>query len=247
MVMRFFTRGGRGTAATRGFTVMEIMVAMVLFMLVMLLLMRGVTAVTTTVTLGQRQSQLHRSLNSVRRVMQEDVESMIVHPDWPLFVGDGAATAPQLMLGFMRYRMDSEGENETEWVQYWREAHDVDEMQSRLEKWVRYSAPCVDRESLTGEWWLSVDRSQLSGEILADDLIALDLDIQTAEGGVTGTVTNQVEVVDVRIFLTVPPIPPVDAVSGTPIKRMEEEEGGWMHFRSRPGFVPGPQVEGEDL
>lgn len=243
MVRPSFTRGGQGTTGTQGFTLLEILVSIVLFMLVMLLLARGVTAVTTTVTLGQRQSQLHRILKSVRRVMQEDVEAMIVHPDWPVFVGDATAPAPQLMLGFMRYRPGSEGETETEWVQYWREEHDVAALQPRLEKWVRYSAPCVNRDVTKGEWWLSVDRSQLSGEVLVDDLIALDLGVETADRNVTGIVTNQVDVVDVRIYLTVPPLPPVDPISSTSLKRMEEEEGTWMHFLSRPGFVAGPIVD----
>ncbi|MDF3130088.1 hypothetical protein P0Y35_12845 [Kiritimatiellaeota bacterium B1221] len=245
--MRSFSPGGQEAEVKSGFTVMEIMVAMVLFMLVMLLLVRGMNAVTTTVTLGQRRSEVHRHLKNVRRVMREDVESMIVHPDWPVFVGDSNAAAPQMMLAFLRYRAGTDGEGETEWVQYWREEHAEEALQSRLQKWVRYSAPGVNRETLKGEWWLHVNRSQLSGEILADDLIALDLQVQSAAGTETGRVTRQVEVVDVRIFLTVPPVPPAEApLASTPLKRMEEEEGSWMQFRSRPGFVMGPDLE-EDI
>ncbi|WFB37617.1 prepilin-type N-terminal cleavage/methylation domain-containing protein [Kiritimatiellota bacterium B12222] len=227
----------------RGFTLVEVMVTVALFLMVMLLLFRGVTAVTSTVTLGQRQSRLHRNVQRIRRVMDDDLRSMVMHEHWPVQVGDATAEAPQLMLAFLKYRSDTEGDTETEWVQYWREEHaGNDAGEDRLETWVRYAAAASNRRGIQGEWWTTITRDDLVGEVLADDLIQVDVKVFTSEGMVSGVVSNQVEVVDVELYLTTTPVPLVFDPVDNALRRLWQEEGTWTHFRSRPDFVGGPDL-----
>jgi prepilin-type N-terminal cleavage/methylation domain-containing protein len=225
-----------------GFTLIEVLVTVVLFMLVMLLLFRGVTAVTTTVSLGQRQSSLHRNLKTVERVMRNDVEGLLVHPNWPVFVGDLAATPPALALAFLKYRTGSEGDTETEWVQYWIEAHPEE---ARLRQLVRYAEPADNRAGYNGDWWTQITPDQMQEEVLVDDLIQIQCQVWTRGGQVPvlSTVTQQVEAVDVNLFLTDPPIPLVLTPVTNQLQRMWQEKGGWAHFRMRPQIQPGPVWE----
>lgn len=225
-----------------GFSLIEVLVALALFMLVLLLLFRGVTAVTTTVTAGERQNRLQRETVGVERVMRADLEDLLVHADWPVYLGDAAAEAPVLVLAFLKYRTLPEAENCTEWVQYWTEAH-PDE--ARLRQWVRYAGPADNRSELKGNWWERVTRDQLTGEVLAEHLISLEVGLWTPEGKAAGNVilTNRIDMVDIKLFLTDPPFPVVQTPSANALQRMWQENGTWTHFRTRPVAEPGPDWE----
>lgn len=225
-----------------GFTLIEVLVTLVLFMLVLLLLFRGVTAVTTTVSLGQRQSSLHRNLKAVERVMRNDVEGLLVHPNWPVYVGDFSGPSALPALAFLKYATGAKGETETEWVQYWVKAH-PDE--TRLRQWVRYSAAADNRSIYTGDWWTQMPAEQLQEEVLVDDLIQIECQVWTREGAVEGgrTVTNHIEALDVKIFLTDAPLPMVLTPVGNQLQRMWQENGAWESFRIRPQIQPGPGWE----
>lgn len=216
----------------QGFTLIEVMVAVVLFMLVMLLLSRGVTAVTSTVSMGQRQSRLHHQLRAVERVMRQDLESLVVHGNWPVFVGDFSAAVPQTGLGlaFLKYRSGVSGETETEWVQYWMEPHpEID----RLSQWVRYARPATDRDSFTGDWWNQITPKltpdQLSKEILADEMIQIECKVWTSEAQAAAStfITHRIEAVDVQIFVSAEPVAVLQTPVLSPLNRMWQEEGGW--------------------
>lgn len=227
----------------RGFTLIEVLVSLVLFSAILFILFRGVTGVITSVTLGERQSRLHRSLKGIKRVMEKDIESMIIHPDWPAFMEAGSSAAPQRVIAFLRYGNEAEGNTETEWVEYWREPHPTT---ARLEQLIRYSGPADNRNLHKGEWWTTVLKTNLSGEILADNLIEFTLKAQTREESVTGLVRKQIQAVDVGISLTVEPVPflnPEDPEVEGRLRKMWKEDGGWLHFRTKPGFSRGPDME----
>lgn len=220
------------TLRRSGFTLLEVLVALVLVLLVMVLLARGMTLVTETVTRGERRIDLHRRLETARRVFREDVAAMAGLEAWGVFVGRPGTAEP--VIAFLRYRNDTEGETETEWVQYRLEPHPAEP--DRLSQWVRYARPADDRATLevTDPVFQAGDR-----EVVLDHLISAELVVQTDDGDVSGgTLTGVPRAVDIRWAATAPPFPVVNDPADGFLDRVEEENGEWIEFRCRPEVSP---------
>jgi type II secretory pathway pseudopilin PulG len=231
----------------QGFTLVEVMVTVVIFMFVLIMLFQGVNAVTSTVSLGQRQSSLHRKFMATQRVMRNDVEGLLVHPNWPVYVGDLTATPPALALAFLKYRTGTEGETETEWVQYWIEAHPEED---RLRQWVRYSAAADSRAGYSGDWGTPITHDKMQKEILIDELMQIDCQVWTLSGQTIAPNPEwqQVEAVDVKLYFTQPLLRPELTPADDLVEWMWQEDGSWGHFRVRPQVQAGPVIkEVEDV
>lgn len=227
-------RSGSGS----GFTLLEVLLAVVLLLLVLTLLLQGVRSVTETVSQGTRVSEQVRRLNTVCRVMREDLEEFRVSQRWPVWVGDPSQESlPALALAFLRHDPDRNGETDSEWIQYWREPHEDEE---RLEQWVRYSSTGDNRGEVQGEWWPDVPPAAWQREILLDDLITADWTAWEREGVVSGVVTNRIVMVEMELAATSAPLAVVATPAASPLRRLREEDGQDLRFRAAPRVGPGP-------
>ena len=213
--------------------------AVLLLLVVLGLLLRGVQAVTETVTSGTRKSTQLRQLQTLRRVLREDVEHLRLRPRWPVWVGDPEAQAPALALAFLRDRVDAGAVTDTEWVQIWREAHGEED---RLEVLVRYTAPADDRASRPGAWWEGMDPSGMDREVLADELIRAEWRVWNGSSVVSGVESNRVDMIELELAVTSSPVPVVLNPSASLLARLREEGGSDLRFRARPRVGPLPEV-----
>jgi type II secretory pathway component PulJ len=211
-----------------GFTLIEVLVSVLLVMLVMLLLVKGMDVVTTAVSGGQRLVELNRQLETARRILEDDIRSMVHGERSSVFLREDVEDQP--VFAFLRYRNGSEGEAEREWVQYWVEPHAEE---GRLRQWVRYSG-AVD--SLAFSDPASVDPSTLNREIILDDLVSADLVVYTELESVKTNpfLTESVEAVDIRLAVTTFPYPILNDVPADFLERIDKEDGAWIEFRVRP-------------
>lgn len=216
----------------KGFSLLEVLVALVLVLLTLTLLARGMTLVSQTVSTGQRRIDLHRGLETARRVLRKDLNAMTGTEWWPLYVGEELDTEPA--LAFMRYREGTSEDTETEEVQYWLESH-PDE--ARLREWVRYVKPvaAVDRAPWPDGIVFAPPGSDWDREVVLDHVIALDLKVWTAvEEAEAGGAVHGPEAVDVRWAVTRPPFAEVNALADAYLERVRQERGEWIEFRCRP-------------
>ncbi|GEM_PF-4686479 len=218
-----------------GFTLLELLVGLVLTLVVLLLLFRGFQAVTDSLQLGERRMELSRRLAAAERVFREDVEHMVVRPEWPMFLGPTS-------FGFMRYDPRSEGDTETEFVMYFRRDRSDE---PRLEEWVRRRAPGSSRDLLsTVNWWAEIPASDWSEEVLLDALIAPEIVFWDAAGERVslGLQDAPPALVDVQLAVT---LLPARLFPGSPSsnlrQRIRQEEGAVMDFRvAIPGIGVNP-------
>jgi prepilin-type N-terminal cleavage/methylation domain-containing protein len=224
----------------QAFSLIEVLVAVALLTIVLLLVFRGFVAVSNTVTIGHRASQVQRTLENARRVMQEDFSMMVLHPRWPILASTGAEDGPD--LAFLRYRPGREGETETEWVQYWRVPH-PDTAKTNVTQWVRYAGPADNRHDIQRpDWWAQVNTNVLSGEILIDVLLTAEIQVRLESGAIwsDGWSGERPATLDVRLAATIDPLPSSASSDGEWLQRVRLNDGGWIHFRTQPSFDPGP-------
>jgi prepilin-type N-terminal cleavage/methylation domain-containing protein len=227
----------------QGFTLIELMAAVLIFAMVLLLLFRGFSGLSAALIQGQRRTQVSRSLAVTRDVLQEDVQQSLVSPRWPMFLSSAGPGAGEPALALLRYRQEADGTNDTEWVQYWREAASGS---SNVFHWVRYAGPTLQRESVTQDWWTVVSRTDLSGEILLDAALdvtvtAMDMDGNTYPDGLHDVPPDAV---DFLLAAAPEPVPPVAQLSSNFLLRARALDASWVRTRVRPKLGRGPLPEG---
>ncbi len=223
-----------------GFTLVEVLAAMLIFVLVLLLLFRGFSALSGAMIQGQRRSQTSRALAVTREAMREDLRQALVSPRWPLLITPGSG---EPALALLRHRHEADAAHDSEWVQYWREESPAT---TNVFRWVRYAGPATQRAGVTQEWWTVVTTNDLTGEILLDAALEVEIFGVDADGELYADAIydEPPEAVDFLLAAAPEPVPPLRLTSTNLLPRARALDASWLRARVRPRLGRGPLPEG---